>query len=315
MVTGPFSLVQGGQAISGRLAVYLPQNDGTELKWGLVSITLSFPEVMEETAENKLDEQSFSYRLQKLDSESNSYVEVLNHTFQDGHDFESVNFSVESMEFILKAYPTHGWFDIKNALMIFSGLAIGIFILELLAYIAYDHLRSIRIRAEIDELTGLTNRAAGERTINHILAQNTFKKGAFILLDIDHFKSVNDTLGHKCGDEVLTESANGFKLIFQGNDVICRLGGDEFVVFMLYSGGDDFLVDKANQLSNTMRKQVIRDGKAVSISCSIGISLAPQHGASFAVLYESADKALYHAKKQGRDRAVYFDTSTDFGDK
>ncbi|RUT51351.1 GGDEF domain-containing protein [Campylobacter fetus] len=118
-------------------------------------------------------------------------------------------------------------------------------------------MTNIHKEASIDSLTGATNRVYGEKLIKQIIKNKSYKNYAFILLDIDHFKNVNDTLGHKLGDEVLKISANIYKSIFSKNSVVYRLGGDEFVIFLLDKEDIQNLNLKLSNLLDSMRRSII----------------------------------------------------------
>lgn len=308
-VTGPYDLVQGGQAISGRLFVQVPQNDGSSLDWGLVSVTLAFPEVMENTATDMLEDMGYAYRVFRENKDADEHAELLNRGFQEGHGNETLQFSIQTMDFELQAYPVAGWNDAHKDTQIFLSLFVGLFISAFGAYFIVHRQITLKENATKDAMTGLWNRLAGMRKINQRLKDKHFSKGAFLLLDIDHFKSVNDTLGHQTGDEILIESAKMFQAIFRSNDIVCRLGGDEFVIYLDCPNGCDFLDEKTQQLQNAMRRSVHGTEHDVNISCSVGIAIGPDCGRSFDELYTCADKALYHSKESGRDcTTIYSDT-------
>lgn len=301
VVSGPYNLVQGGQAISGRLAVRLPKPNGSYENWGLVSVTLAFPQVMESTGMNMLEKTGYVYRVFRQDPQTKEYLEVLNHGFEKGNNHEAFLFSFKTMNFKIEAYPLHGWVDKRNLLGVFLASFLGLMLLGLLIGVEWFRQETLREKARKDAMTGLLNREAGIIEINTLLQSRCFTNGVFILIDIDNFKTVNDTLMHKTGDEVLVQASNYFATIFRASDVVCRLGGDEFIVFVNEPSGQEFLKEKLRNIHNLMRRTITVDSKTVQISCSIGVALAPDHGKSFEQLYAHADEALYHSKENGRD--------------
>lgn len=318
VVTGPFNLVQGGQAISARLLVKIPQTDGTTKDWGLVSVTLDFPQVMQDTGTNLLEEQGYAYRVLKKNSATGVYDQVFSQNYQDQTDKEAVDFSIYGMDFKIEAYPVAGWVNLPKWILTFIAvflvlMAAGILIRSLVHYVD-----SLKIYAIEDALTGLLNRAAGEWQINRALREKDFVKGTFILMDIDYFKHVNDTLGHQSGDRVLVTAARSFKKIFREEDILCRLGGDEFVIFMRIRDNQEGIKEKLDQLLAVMSCEVTCEGKTVTISASIGATFAPEHGTTFKALYAKADKALYISKEKGRNCATFyheFNETEDSADK
>lgn len=306
VVTGPYNLIEGGVAISGRLKVTLPQVSGSSKDWGLVSITLDFFELMKYSAINLLEEHGYAYRVLKLDAYDNEYKEVFYNSYDIGDDAdkEEVEFLINSMKFKVEAYPLKGW---ENYLYIFV-IGFCSFWLILLIAVLFSfynaHWISVRRQATIDMLTNVANRTTGEARIKGILKSTNF--GTFILLDIDHFKSVNDILGHRVGDKVLKETAKIYRSIFGDDDIICRLGGDEFIIFLPYKQSKDALKIKLEKLLNAMRKTVKNGDKEVRVSCSMGIAFVQGDADSFDHLYEYADKALYFSKVKGRDCYTFY---------
>ena len=134
-----------------------------------------------------------------------------------------------------------------------------------------------------------------------------------LLIDIDAFKSVNDTLGHVKGDAVITECGELLRRVFRRNDIVGRIGGDEFAVLLKDYGTPQLIIAKAKDVCNAFRQtQYLEDEptKTVNISASIGIALYGSDGKTFHELYTNADSALYAAKHAGKDRFAFF-TNTD----
>jgi diguanylate cyclase (GGDEF)-like protein len=164
--------------------------------------------------------------------------------------------------------------------------------------------------AETDPLTGFYNKTATQERISAALAD--MKEGdayAFVIVDIDYFKNVNDTLGHAAGDRVIKDFAARIKRQFRDFDICGRIGGDEFVVLLRGIPGGGWLNDKMERLSASLRWDVSEnrrlddDGEASScvISASIGVAYCPRSGTDFDTLYRNADAALYQVKNDGRN--------------
>ena len=163
--------------------------------------------------------------------------------------------------------------------------------------------------ARYDDLTGLANRAVLMEKISEALSR-TLRHGrhfAILMLDLDRFKSVNDSLGHPAGDALLRETAIRLRASTREIDCVARLGGDEFAV-VLDAEGD--LEDAAIALSERILEEIRRpydlDGRTLTLGTSIGIALAPQDAATGSELIKHADLALYQAKAEGRDRFCFF---------
>jgi len=159
--------------------------------------------------------------------------------------------------------------------------------------------------AETDSLTGLYNRAALEQIVGTALSGGTEKSGAFLMIDMDRFKSVNDTYGHLVGDRVLKSCSEWMKAVLMDTDIVARMGGDEFAVFCSGIGDSAQAGMKASQILKAW-EEIVPDGGEKHVTGSIGIAVAPQHGRTYEELYNNADTALYAAKARGRNCFVEF---------
>ncbi len=152
---------------------------------------------------------------------------------------------------------------------------------------------------ERDNLTGLYNRGTVVSLIHKYLANEASKSAAFIILDLDNFKQINDRYGHDCGDMIIKDAARRMKETFQDYGIVSRIGGDEFLV-MLKALKDDEVSEILQHFSDT-EKFVEYYGRKVNFTMSIGYSLYPEHGKEYRVLYQNADTALYTVKMAGRN--------------
>ncbi|MBQ9453434.1 MAG: GGDEF domain-containing protein [Desulfovibrio sp.] len=188
---------------------------------------------------------------------------------------------------------------------------IAIVVIFALLFIALHHLmRSERThlehRAFTDELTGIANRAGFENAFAQLHDQEE-QPGALYILDLDHFKEVNDTLGHPVGDLLLQQTAKKIHALFRETDIVARLGGDEFLIFASGMQQTDLVVAKAQSLLTALRKQyTLEDGSLLTVTASIGVALYPAHGQIYEHLYKHADTALYTSKEKGRNRYTLF---------
>lgn len=152
----------------------------------------------------------------------------------------------------------------------------------------------------LDPLTKVYNRSACVEKIDTILKEKADSTHAFLLLDLDNFKTINDNLGHIVGDSALVDVANILKMHVRPDDIVCRLGGDEFIVFLV----DMPTVAIDRNLTKMLEKMKLtyeRNGKREDLSASVGIALAPKHGSDFQTLYEKADIALYDVKNNNKN--------------
>ena len=166
-------------------------------------------------------------------------------------------------------------------------------------------LQRLRRKADSDPLTGLLNRGALEQYTKAFLqGEGREETHAFLILDFDNFKQVNDTLGHSEGDRMLIEFAHAVSRLFRAGDLIARLGGDEYTMFMKYIDSDQSAVEKADQVRGAMA--VISASFGVPVTVSVGISIYNRDGSTFEALYKAADEALYRVKKSGKNACALF---------
>lgn len=165
-----------------------------------------------------------------------------------------------------------------------------------------EKIRASELLAQYDSLTGLANRLRMTRQLDQTLTsfRRAKRSCAIMLLDLDRFKKVNDTLGHPAGDELLKQVAERIKKIMAGRGEIGRLGGDEFQIMLpdMEDRGD--LGDYAKRLVQMLSQPYSVDGSRAIIGCSVGIAVAPFDGIEASELVKAADLALYAAKDSGR---------------
>ncbi|MCK9382039.1 MAG: diguanylate cyclase [Sulfuritalea sp.] len=172
----------------------------------------------------------------------------------------------------------------------------------------HDLQEKLREQANRDSLTGLFNRRYLEGTLERELARCR-REGApltMVLLDIDHFKLVNDTYGHQAGDEVLRVFGRLLLEHARIEDIVCRYGGEEFLL-VLPKMPLDIALERAAQLLQIFRETIVSHGDLrIRIRASIGIATTPEHSDSVDGLIRCADQALYQAKRRGRDLVLAY---------
>lgn len=182
----------------------------------------------------------------------------------------------------------------------------GIHIVGSLTDVDKEYRERISLEKKLmqDIMTGLLNKDSFVRLLNDNIADKHCINGALFFIDLDNFKSVNDTLGHLIGDKVLTQAAKKIRRIFRSNDIIGRFGGDEFFVFAPNIGNNlNLIKSKAKQIcENVSDYYYSNEGdKSVYVSCSVGISLFPENGEDANTLINLADQAAYEVKNFGKN--------------
>ena len=168
-----------------------------------------------------------------------------------------------------------------------------------------ERTQILRNLAENDALTGLTNRRKSTQELTQLLrlAGRQGQPLCFVVLDLDHFKQVNDQYGHDVGDTVLSRLGGLLKQSFRSEDVVARWGGEEFIIG-LYGMSKEYSVKRLTQLLETLSQQEFNDGnnRTFCVTFSAGVAEYPQDGADLQTLYQAADAALYKAKAAGRNQ-------------
>jgi len=164
-----------------------------------------------------------------------------------------------------------------------------------------------------DDLTGLPNRRLMADRLNHALAvaARDLSCAALLYIDLDGFKLVNDSLGHSVGDLLLTEVAKRLQSRVRESDTLARLGGDEFAIIMGGPRSKEQPGRLGNELLEALASPFLIEDHEIRIGASIGVSLFPDHGTSSVMLLQSADSAMYAAKRAGKNQVAYF--SQDLG--
>ncbi|MGH9419057.1 MAG: diguanylate cyclase domain-containing protein, partial [Thermoanaerobaculia bacterium] len=171
--------------------------------------------------------------------------------------------------------------------------------------------KQLEYQAYYDALTGLPNRLLFRDRVIYALAQaRRNRRGVAVLyLDLDHFKLVNDSLGHSLGDGLLTEVAARLQGCVRASDTISRLGGDEFTILLIDTSSSEAIASVARKILQSLARPFRVEGHELFVTASIGISIFPSDGDEVETLLKSADSAMYRAKELGRNQAQMFTAS------
>ncbi len=155
-------------------------------------------------------------------------------------------------------------------------------------------------------MTGAFNKKYGTQLILDEISSGA--TGALFMIDIDNFKQVNDKLGHAIGDEVLEKVSELIASQFRINDTFVRIGGDEFIVFLLSETSPEKIGEKAQTLCKIIESSsFIPEDSEFHVTVSLGISICPTHGVTYAKLFDAADLAMYSTKNKGKNTYTIFD--------
>jgi diguanylate cyclase (GGDEF)-like protein len=170
------------------------------------------------------------------------------------------------------------------------------------------HAERVEYLAYHDSLTKLPNRGLFSRSLERAIqyAQEHDRQLAVLFLDLDHFKNINDTLGHEAGDQLLVEVAKRFRRCVRDGDTVARLGGDEFVAILPELQDERYAAIVASKVIAAVAKPFVLNGQDFLVTASIGISIFPRDGPNARTLKKNADTAMYKAKEEGKNGFQFF---------
>lgn len=166
--------------------------------------------------------------------------------------------------------------------------------------------KDLQDKANLDPLTGCLNKTSFEAVTSDFLSNSAKANSAYMIIDIDNFKKVNDSLGHLFGDIVLKEIVGKMRRVFREDDFIGRAGGDEFVVLMRNVDDRSVVERKAREVVEAMDITYKGKGDFYRVTASVGVAMTPHHGRFYEELYNNADLAMYHAKNLGKNGFAIF---------
>lgn len=203
------------------------------------------------------------------------------------------------------AYPRTMAVDITNSIIVLGGVIVFICYLRNLHLSNLQAKLKFKLKSELDALTGTYNKVHTENLCeNYLASQLQVENCGLLILDLDNFKTINDTYGHRRGDEVLRLVGEALQRLFSEEDIVGRIGGDEFVVF-IKNRETDIIVQLANDLLIEIRS-IANAIDIDNVSCSAGICINKSKGIAYQEMFLRADKMLYEAKRGGKDTAAYY---------
>lgn len=298
---GPFPLIQGGHAIVGRLPIFLNDENGNKRFWGLVSVTLKFPQALDGAELNTLSERGLGFEIWRISPDTNKrQVIAASPFFNENTPFIERPLHILNASWFFRVSPIKFWYQyIESWVYIFIGI-IGSFLITALIQHARD-LGRIRLQLEDivykDPLTGLLNRRGFFETLASFIDAN--KPFYLCYLDLNNFKFINDTYGHNIGDTVLLRFSEELQKNLQGiPNSFGRIGGDEFIVLLQSDISEEQIAKLFEKIQTSLHSiKLVRDDD-FRISFSIGIATYPSDGKDSDALINTADKKMYSDKER-----------------
>ena len=167
--------------------------------------------------------------------------------------------------------------------------------------------KELETRAEMDALTTLYNKAATEKYVKEYLEyEGKYSRSLLFVVDVDNFKTINDTKGHAFGDIVLSAIGKKLSSEFRVTDIVGRIGGDEFLIFLKHIPNHEIEVREAEKIVKFFRELEPGQYVKTKVTASIGGAVYPEDGEDFETLFKAADEAVYKTKKRGRDGYSFY---------
>ena len=286
---GPVESVQGGLKIFNRKAIFIDDN-GEEKFWGVCVVTVDFDKLLDmfEILPEKGD-YLYALRVYETDGKKD-FIWGYDKIFDENSIIKSIYLPNQIWEVAI--YPKSGWHNnITLNIHVYLMLILVFFII----YFYINHYQQIKEAAKLDPLTGILNKKYFERYVKRKIKKNN-KYYGLILIDLNKFKNINDTLGHPIGDRVLKETVNRIKLIISDNDKLGRIGGDEFFLFINDIKDEKELDTVINSIENKMKTPMEFGDVKVEVSCSLGGAIYNKDSISYSELYKIADERMYEKK-------------------
>lgn len=315
VLAGPQQLAEGGIGLIGRLPVHIQNQSGERLFWGMVSAVMHV-DAFYRTAGLYDDSLGMEFAIRGKNGMGDKGEVFFGNGELFRHDHSVImNIMIPGGFWQIAAKPTSDWTtSSKPVLFIYLLGSISIFLAIISFYIRRNHEYQwrknelhISYLAYHDSLTGLPNRTQFTEELGRVLAhaKRTGNTIAVLMLDLDHFKQINDTLGHAAGDEILVEVARRLKKRTRKEDHIARLGGDEFAIIQRDLKTTDDAVTFAQELIDALSQPYNIKQTKFQSGASIGIAIWHPREKIDANLLEEADIALYRAKDKDRGNYAF----------
>ncbi len=300
---GPFDLVQGGRALVGRSPVYIDDSNGIRQFWGIVSVTLKYPQVLDGAGLSILETQGYVYEIWRMNPDTNEkqIIAKSQNAREKGMRYIQKHIPILNADWYFCIAPVHEWYQYIETWIL---SVIGLIMSLLIGFIVQNNqeLKNVKTELEImvhlDHLTGLINRKGLFLEVNNLISKN--KKFWLHYIDIDQFKRINDTYGHSIGDLFLIQFKDVVLKHITNNHIFGRIGGDEFVLIHIVNDLHDVDEDAIWQkIEEDLAEPVyVTDFSKVLLTFSRGCARYPKDGYSIDELIVSADRKMYQHKKE-----------------
>ncbi len=293
-IQGPVNAIQGGLLIFNRKALFLKEDD-IDSFWGLCVVSVDFNKVMDYCGIST-DDPEYYYAIKALRSDGFQDLVWGN---SECFEKDSITYpiSFENQKWELAIYPKQGWIDNGSNLESTDKLYLLMsFILFMSVLWHLNQYSKNSKRAKIDIMTGALNKYTFRKRIIKNIRSKQNKMQAIIVIDINDFKSINDTYGHLTGDSVIIELSKRLMKLLNNNDLLSRWGGDEFVVYLHSLNTKADIKNMIELIHNEVEGAVDVGAISIDVRVALGYAFYPNDGVRFDELYKKADMMMYSNK-------------------
>lgn len=301
---GPFDLVQGGQALVGRFPVYIDGNGTEKNFWGLVSVTLNYPEALYGAELDQLKTQGFAFEIWRINPDDGQRQVIAHSDYEYDGDAKYVErpLNILNAEWFFRLSPIRRYYQYPETWMF---LLVGLLMSWLIASLVLHNNDLKKIKTDLeyltvnDILTGALNRRGLFKELGELIART---KGEFLLcyVDLNKFKKVNDSYGHLAGDRVLKHFASVVSRSLGAGSIFARIGGDEFIL-VFEDTSDRAAAEAFFEKITAMLAGSLYVGEPpvrFDVTFSVGMASYPSQAKDIDDLIACADGAMYKVKNQ-----------------
>lgn len=301
IMQGPVEAIQGGVLIFNRKAIFIQENN-TERFWGICAVSIDFEKLVTYCG---IDEDNEDYYLALKVPKTDGYNDFIwgnTECLAKESLIHTISFGDQTWEFLI--YPrldwkitSDNWFGLEAIDSLYVLLSLVLF-----GFIVWHLNRYSQnaIESQTDIMTGALNKNTfNKRVIKRL--KNNKKVKVIIIIDVDNFKSINDTYGHLTGDSVITELTKRLKRALRKHDLLSRWGGDEFVIYIHNLSDKTEIKQIINKIYHKVEQPFEINGMLLNVGISLGYALYPDNGVTYDELYKKADTMMYtnkHAKQE-----------------
>ncbi len=309
VLAGPLTLVQGEEnQLVARFPVYNP--DGSE--WGLVALVIDANDLLKSAGVNMLSKK-YEVAIRKVDASNSRTFFGRAELFENAEQLHPI--AVHGGEWQMAIRSNDSVVPVRIyllywivALSVCLSIALVVYSYRKTSMNRQAQLQYLESILAIDPLTRLTSRYKFNENLTDLIGRSHASGEHFtlLLIDLDHFKDINDSLGHHAGDQLLVEVAGRLKKCIHPGDLLCRFGGDEFMIVFMGEWKTIDIERRAEHITAVIGEKVTVSGKVIGITASVGAAVFPDDGQDAETLIQHADLAMFESKRAGRNTLYFF---------